>query len=98
MHAVGLRSRCYLVTARPRNNVKAAFSTGSGPKLYNSDTGARITMLVNATSKLLLACVRVQSLLMASDAMRVRVVASLKGREPRSRGTSAVGAITKQRD
>jgi hypothetical protein len=35
---------------------------------------------------------------MASDAMRVRVVASLKEREPGSRGTSAVGAVTKQRD
>jgi hypothetical protein len=39
-----------------------------------------------------------RKLVMASDAMRLKVVASLNGREPRSRGTSAVGAVTKQRD
>jgi hypothetical protein len=34
VHAVGLRSGRYLVTARPLNNVKAAFSMWSDPRLY----------------------------------------------------------------
>jgi hypothetical protein len=35
LHAVGLRSRRYLVTARPLNNVKAVFSMWSDPRLYS---------------------------------------------------------------
>jgi hypothetical protein len=34
VHAVGLRSRRYLVKARPLNNVKATFSMWSDPRLY----------------------------------------------------------------
>jgi hypothetical protein len=43
VHAVvlfrGSKER-YLVAARPLNNIKAAFSTGSGPRLYISDNAA----------------------------------------------------------
>jgi hypothetical protein len=35
VRAVGLRSRRFLVMARPLNNVKAEFSMSSGPRLYN---------------------------------------------------------------
>jgi hypothetical protein len=58
---------------------------GSTPRRTN-----RLTVGRNVTLTLL------KSLLMASDAMKV--VASLKGREPGNRGTSAVGVVTKQRD
>jgi hypothetical protein len=45
VHAVGLMSQqkknVLVGNGWPLNNVKAVFSTGSDPMLYNSDTGAK---------------------------------------------------------
>jgi hypothetical protein len=56
MHAVGLmsqqRNNELLGNGWPLNNVKAVFSTGSDPRLNNSDTGAmKLVMASDAMSQ-----------------------------------------------
>jgi hypothetical protein len=44
VHAVGLRSRRYLVMARPLNSVKAAFSMWSDPRLYSQGSSSQFSL------------------------------------------------------